>query len=111
MPNRNYYQANKEKLKEQAKTRYSNKSIEENENSKEYYRNWYSNLNEDKKNPIGGNSKNRYHNMNDEQMQKHKEYQKNYQKIYRAKKKQELENSKKEQGDFYKNAVLTPAKT
>ena len=35
--------------------------------------------------------------MNDEQMQKHKEYQKNYQKMYRAKKKQELENSKKEQ--------------
>ena len=27
MPNRNYYQANKEKLKEQAKIRYCNKSI------------------------------------------------------------------------------------
>ena len=49
--------------------------------------------------------------MNDEQMQKHKEYQKNYQKIYRAKKKQELENSKKGQSDFDKNAVLTPPKT
>ena len=44
-------------------------------------------------------------------MQKHKEYQKNYQKMYRAKKKQELENSKKEKGDFDKNAVLTPPKT
>ena len=33
--------------------------------------------------------------MNDEQMQKHKEYQKNYQKMYRTKKKQELENSKR----------------
>ena len=33
--------------------------------------------------------------MTDEQMQKHKEYQKNYQKMYRAKKKQQLENSKK----------------
>ena len=31
--------------------------------------------------------------MNDEQMQKHKKYQENYQKVYRAKKKQELENS------------------
>ena len=43
--------------------------------------------------------------------QKHKEYLKSYQKIYRAKKKQELENIKKEQGDFDKNAVLTPSKT
>ena len=49
--------------------------------------------------------------MNDEQMQKRKEYQKNYQKMYSAKKKQELENSKKEQGDFDKNAVLTLPKT
>ena len=38
--------------------------------------------------------KNRYHNMSSEQLQKHKEYQK-YQKIYREKKKQELQNSKK----------------
>ena len=44
--------------------------------------------------------------MNDEQIQKRKEYQKNYQKMYRAKKKQELENSKKD-----KNAVLTTPKT
>ena len=28
-----------------------------------------------------------------------------------CKKKQELENSKKEQGDFYKMAILTPPKT
>ena len=111
MPNRNYYQANKEKLKEQTKIRYPNKSIEEKEKSKEYYRNWYNNLDEDKKKQIRANAKNRYHNMNDEQMQKHKEYQKNYQKIYRAKKKQELENSKKEEDDFDKNAVLTPRKT
>ena len=40
--------------------------------------------------------------MNDKEKQKYKEYQKSYQKIYRAKKKQELENSKKEQGDFDK---------
>ena len=80
MPNRNYYQANKDKLKEQAKIRYFNKSIEEKEMSKEYYRNWYSNLDEDKKNQIRATAKNRYINMNDEQMQKHKEYQKNYQK-------------------------------
>ena len=50
-------------------------------------------------------------NMNDEQMQKHEQYQKDYQKMRRAKKKQELENIKKEQGDFDKNAVLTPSKT
>ena len=31
--------------------------------------------------------------------------------MYRTKKKQELENSKKKQGDFDKNAVLTPPKT
>ena len=40
-----------------------------------------------------------------------KNIKKNYQKMYSAKKKQELENSKKEQGDFDKNAVLTPPKT
>ena len=34
MPNRNYYQANKEKLKEQTKIRYSIKSIAEKEKSK-----------------------------------------------------------------------------
>ena len=33
MPSRNYYQANKEKLKEQAKIRYLNKSLEEKEKS------------------------------------------------------------------------------
>ena len=49
MPNRKYYQANKEKLKEQAKIRYFNQSIEKKEESKEYYRNWYSSLDEDKK--------------------------------------------------------------
>ena len=49
--------------------------------------------------------------MSSEQLQKHKEYQKKYQKIYREKKKQELQNSKKEQGNFDKNAVLTPSKT
>ena len=45
--------------------------------------------------------------MSDEQLQKYKEYQK----IYREKKKQDLQNSKKEQGDFDKNSVLTPPKT
>ena len=44
-------------------------------------------------------------------MKKHEEYQKYYQKMYRTKKKQELENSKNEQGDFDKNAVLTTPKT
>ena len=56
-------------------------------------------------------AKNRYHNMTDEEMQKYKEYQKNYQTLYWKKKKYELENIKKEQGNFDKNAVLTPSKT
>ena len=56
MPNRNYYQVNKEKLKEQAKIRYSNKPVEEKEKSKEYYRNCYSNLDEVKKNQIRVNA-------------------------------------------------------
>ena len=55
--------------------------------------------------------RNRYHNMTDEEIQKHKEYQKNYQKMYQEKKKQELENIKKGQGNFDKNAVVTPPKT
>ena len=33
MPNRNYYQANKEKIKEQVKIRYLNKSLEKKEKS------------------------------------------------------------------------------
>ena len=111
MPNRNYYEANKEKFKEQAKIRYSNKSIEEKEKSKEYYRNWYNNLDEDKKNQIRANVKNRHQNKNNEQMQKYKEYQKNYQKMYYVKKKQELKDRKEEQVDFDKNAVVTAPKT
>ena len=35
MPNRNYYQANKEKIKEQVKIRYLNKSLEKKEKSNE----------------------------------------------------------------------------
>ena len=53
----------------------------------------------------------KYHNMSDEERQKHKERQKIYHKMYRAKKKQELENIKKAQGNFDKNAVLTLPKT
>ena len=52
----------------------------------------------------------KYHNISDEEMQKHKKYQKTYQKKYRAKKKQELENSKRHKVHFDKNAVLTPVK-
>lgn len=48
--------------------------------------------------------------MTDEKMQKHKEYQKHYQKMYRQKKKQELQNIKKEQANFDQNALLTPIK-
>ena len=53
----------------------------------------------------------KYHNISDKEKQKHKERQKIYQKMYREKKKQELENSKKAQGNFDKNVVLTPPKT
>ena len=49
--------------------------------------------------------------MSDEEMQKHKEYQKNYQKLYIEKEKHDLQNIKKEQGNFNKNAVLTLPKT
>ena len=68
-------------------------------------------MSEDVKNKVREKARNKYHAMSDEELQKHKEYQKNYQKIYRAKKKQELENIKKAQGNFDKNAVLTPPKT
>ena len=64
-----------------------------------------------KKNEKRAYGKNRYHNMSSEQSQKHKEYQKNYPKKYREKKKQELQSSKKEQGNFNKKAVLKPPKT
>ena len=43
-------------------------------------------------------------------MQKSKEYQNNDQKMYHEKKKHELENIKKAQGDLAKNAVLTSPK-
>ena len=49
--------------------------------------------------------------MNNEELQRHKEYQKYYQKMYHEKKKQDLENIKKEQGNLDKNAVLTSVKT
>ena len=58
MPNRNYYQANKEKIKEQVKIRYLNKSLEKKEKSNECYRNWYSNLDKDKNNQVRTNAKN-----------------------------------------------------
>ena len=77
----------------------------------EYSRNRYLNLSEDLKNEVREKARNKYHTISDEELQKHKEYQKNYQKIYREKKNQELQNSKKEQDNFDKNAVLTPPKT
>ena len=49
--------------------------------------------------------------MTDKQMQKHRQYRKYFQKMYRKKKKQELQNIKKEQGNFDKNVDLTPPKT
>ena len=81
----------------------------------EYCRHYYLNLPEYKQNEIetqiNEKMKAKYHNMSDEERQKHKESQKIYQKMYRAKKKQELKNSKKAQSNFDKNAVLTPPET
>ena len=54
---------------------------------REYARNWYKNLPEDKKNIKRDDGKNRYHNMSDEAKQKRKKYQKNYLKMNPAKKK------------------------
>ena len=55
---KDYYENNKERLRELAKNKYRNLS-EENKNKKKY-----------------GN--NRYHNMSEEKKQRLKEYQKNY---------------------------------
>ena len=105
------YNKNKEEFKERARNRYNNLSPAEKQKRIEYSRNRYVNLPEDVKNKVREKARNKYHAMSYEVLQKHKEYQKNYQKIYRAKKKQELENIKKAQGNFDKNAGLTPPKT
>ena len=102
---RDYYQKNKEAIKE------DNLSPEEKDKRSKYAKNWYNNLSEDKKNEKRAYGKNRYHNMSEHKKQELEEYQKLYQKMYRAKKKQELQSIKKEQGDFDKNAVLTPPET
>ena len=108
---RKFYNDNKETLKEHVRIKYHNLPPKEKEKRKEHAKNRYDNLPEDKKNDKRAYSKNRYHNMFSEQLQKHKEYQKNYQKIYREKKKRELQNSKEEQGNSDKNAVLIAPKT
>ena len=54
-----YYENDKERLKKQARDKYSNLSEDENNRKREY-------------------GKNRYHNMSEEKKQKLKEYQKNY---------------------------------
>ena len=77
----------KETIKEQARIRYNNLSLEQKQKRNGYAKNRYNNLSEDKKNEKRAYGKNRYHNISSEQLQKYKEYQKNYQKIYRAKKK------------------------
>ena len=104
------YNKNKEEFKERARNRYNSLSPEKKQKRIEYSRNRYVNLSEDIKNKVREKARNKYHAMSDEQLQKYK-YQKNYQKIYREKKKQELQISKNEQGNFDKNVVLTPPKT
>ena len=98
-------------LKEQARIKYHSLSSEEKVKKSKYAKKWCNNLSDDKKATKRDYAKNRYHNMTDEEMQKYKEYQKNYQTLYWKKKKYELEYIKKEQGNFDKNAVLTPSKT
>ena len=61
---RNYYENNKERLKEQAKNKYRNLSEEKNK-KREY-------------------TKNRFHNMSEEKKQRLKEYQKNYRKAKKS---------------------------
>ena len=95
---RDFYEDNKEMIKERARIKYHSLSPEEKEKRNNYAKNWYNNLSEDKKNIKRAYAKKKYHNMNGEELQKFKEYQKNYQKMYCEKKKQELENIKKEQG-------------
>ena len=67
-----FYNDNKEILKEQARIRYHNLSPEEKEKIKEYAKNRYNNLPEDKKNEKRAYGKNKY-NMSTEQFQEHKE--------------------------------------
>ena len=73
-----FYENNKEMIKEQARIKYRSLSSEEKDKKDEYGKNWYNNLPEDKKNVKREYAKNKYHNMTDEEMQKHKEYQENY---------------------------------
>ena len=49
--------------------------------------------------------------MTDKELQKHKEYQKKLSKNIPWKEKTRVPNSKKEQSNFDKNAVLAPPKT
>ena len=49
--------------------------------------------------------------MTDKELQKHKEYQKKLSRNIPWKEKTRVPNSKKEQGNFDKNAVLAPPKT
>ena len=56
---KDYYEDDKEKLREQARNKYRNLSEEEKNKKREY-------------------GKNRYHNMSEEKKQRLKEYQKNY---------------------------------
>ena len=99
---RDFYETNKELIKQQARIKYLSLSPEEKVKRSEYPKNWYNNLPDDKKNIKREYGKNRYHNMTDEEKQKYKENQKNYQKMYREKIKEELENIKKAQDNLTK---------
>ena len=61
-----YYENNKEAIKEQAKSKYHNLTREEKDKRCEYAKNWYNNLSEHKKNEKRAYGKKRYHNMLEE---------------------------------------------
>ena len=63
---KNYYENDKERLREQARDKYRNLSEEDKKKKREY-------------------GKNRYHNMSEEKKQKLKEYQKKYREAKKSK--------------------------
>ena len=75
-----YYQANKVVILNRAKDYYEN----DKERLREQAKNKYRNLCEEKKNKKREYSKNRYHNMSEEKKRRLKEYQKNYRKAKKS---------------------------
>ena len=60
---RDFYENNKEMIKEQARSKYHCLSPEEKNKRSEYAKNWYNKLPEDKKNVKREYAQSKYHNM------------------------------------------------